>query len=229
MDLADAWERNAEDWIAWARAPGHDGFWAGTWPALSELLPPPGGAALDLGCGEGRLGRLLQEAGFRLVGVDRSPTLLRAAAAADGAFPVTVADAARLPFASQSISLVVASMSLQDVDDLAGAVREASRVLTPGGQFCMAIVHPFISAQDDDTVHTDKFRVSRPYLEPRRYEDHVDRDGLSMTFTSMHRPLSAYIEALSGHGLAVTALREYGDRAIPWLLALRAEKQRSPG
>jgi SAM-dependent methyltransferase len=223
MNLAEAWERNAGEWIAWARAPGHDGFWAGTWPALRELLPPPGGVALDLGCGEGRLGRLLGAAGFRVIGVDRSPTLLRAAAA-DSAFPAAVADAARLPLASQSISLVVASMSLQDVDDLDGVVGEASRVLTPGGQFCIAIVHPFISAQDDDTVHTDQFRVSRPYLEPRCYEDRVERDGLAMTFTSMHRPLSAYTEALSGHGLAITALREYGDRAIPWLLALRAEK-----
>ena len=80
-----------------------------------------------------------------------------------------------------------------------------------------------------NAVHTDQFRVSRPYLEPRRYEDRVDRDGFSMTFTSMHRPLSAYTEALSGHGFAVTALREYGDRAIPWLLTLRAEKRRSPG
>jgi ubiquinone/menaquinone biosynthesis C-methylase UbiE len=229
MDLADAWERNAGDWIAWARAPGHDGFWGGTWPALRELLPPPGGTVLDLGCGEGRLGRLLQEAGFRVVGVDRSPTLARASAAAGSAFPVTVADAARLPLASQSINLVVASMSLQDVDDLAGAIGEASRVVVPGGQFCIAIVHPFVSAQDDETVHTDQFRVSRPYLEPRRYEDRVDRDGFSMTFTSMHRPLSAYTEALSGHGFAVTALREYGDRAIPWLLTLRAEKRRRPG
>jgi ubiquinone/menaquinone biosynthesis C-methylase UbiE len=98
---------------------------------------------------------------------------------------VTVADAARLPLASQSISLVVASMSLQDFDDLAGAIGEAGRVLVPGG-------------------------------------------GFSMTFTSMHRPLGAYIEALSGVGLAITALREYGDRAIPWLLALRAENNAAP-
>jgi ubiquinone/menaquinone biosynthesis C-methylase UbiE len=133
-----------------------------------------------------------------------------------------------LPFASDSIRLIVASMSLQDIDDLDRAIQEASRVLEPGGQFCIAAVHPFVSAQDDDTVHTDRFSVSRPYLQPRRYEDHVERDGLSMTFTSMHRPLSAYTEALTGNGLAITAVREYGDRAVPWLLALRAEKRTRP-
>lgn len=49
-----------------------------------------------------------------------------------------------------------------------------------------------------------------------------------MTFTSMHRPLSACSEALIGNGLVITALREYGDRAVPWLLALRPEKRTRP-
>jgi ubiquinone/menaquinone biosynthesis C-methylase UbiE len=82
---------------------------------------------------------------------------------------VVLADAAALPLTSESISLVVASMSLHDIDDLAGAIREASRVLAPGGQFCITIVHPFVTAQDDDTLHTDQFRVCRPYLQPQTF------------------------------------------------------------
>ena len=58
VTLADAWEENARDWMAWARAPMHDGFWDGTWPALRELLPEPDGPVLDLGCSEGRAGWL---------------------------------------------------------------------------------------------------------------------------------------------------------------------------
>jgi hypothetical protein len=46
-------------------------------------------------------------------------------------------------------------------------------------------------------MRTTSFRFSRPYLEPRRYADHVKRDGLTMTFTSMHRPLRAYVSALA--------------------------------
>lgn len=178
--------------------------------------------------GRAMLGRLLQTAGFRMIGIDRSPRLARAAAAASPAVPVLLADAASLPIAGESISLVVASMSLHDIDDFTAAIGEASRVLKPGGQFCIAIVHPFVTAQDDDTLHTDQFRVSRPYLEPRWYEDHVERNGLSVTFTSMHRPLTAYAEALFEHGLTITALREHGDRAVPWLLVLRAEKRARP-
>jgi ubiquinone/menaquinone biosynthesis C-methylase UbiE len=37
-------------------------------------------------------------------------------------------------------------MVLHDVDDLDGAVREAARVLEPGGRLCLAIVHPMNSA-----------------------------------------------------------------------------------
>lgn len=58
----------------------------------------------------------------------------------------------------------------------------------------------------------------------RRYEDHAERDGVTMTFVSAHRPLSAHVSALGGAGLAITAVREFGSREIPWLLVGRAVK-----
>jgi SAM-dependent methyltransferase len=94
VSLADAWEHNATDWIAWARAPDHDDvFWDGTWPALLEILPDSAGLILDLGCGEGRAGRLLLAAGGRVLGIERSPTLARAAATGSPALPVAQAGA----------------------------------------------------------------------------------------------------------------------------------------
>ena len=66
--------------------------------------------------------------------------------------------------------------------------------------------------------------MSDRYLDQRRYTDIMKRDGLAMTFTSMHRPLSAYTSALFGNGMAITALTEGGDGIVPWLLALRAEE-----
>ena len=85
-------------------------------------------------------------------------------------------------------------------------------------------MHPFISAQDEDTLHGPASGFSQPYLQTRRYTDRVERDGLAMTFSSVHRPLSAYAAALTGQGLAITALTEHGGGMIPWLLAMRAEK-----
>jgi SAM-dependent methyltransferase len=225
VSLSAAWEDHADEWIAWARTSSFDGFWQGTWPALRELLPEPGpGPVIDVGCGEGRAGRELVKLGYRVVGIDRSPRLAAAASSASPAIPVLLADAAAMPLRDQSADLVVACMSLLDIDDFDGAVSEIGRVLRPGGRLCLAVVHPFMSARDEDTMHTAWFQFSRPYLEPRRYVDHVERDGLAMTFTSMHRPLSGYVSALAANGMMISALSESGGSLMPWLLAARAEK-----
>jgi len=226
VSVSEAWEEHSADWIAWARAPDHDGFWSDTWPALARVLPRVGvGPALDLGCGEGRAGRLLRESGWEVFGVDRSPTLAAAAATGDPPLPVVNADAGALPFADETFDLVVASMSLQDIDDPRDAITDAGRVLRAGGSLCAAIVHPFCSAQDAESLHTDRFTVSRPYLQARRYEDRLDRDGFAMTFVSMHRPLGDYIGALAAAGLTISAFEEHGDRAVPWLLTFRADRR----
>ncbi len=225
MSLAAAWEDHAEEWIAWARTSAHDAFWDGTWPALRELLPGlVPGPVIDVGCGEGRAGRELMALGYRVIGVEYSPTLAVAAATASPALPVVRADAAAMPLSGQCTELVVACMSLLDIDDFEGAVREIARVLRPGGRLCMAVVHPFATALEEYTMRAEPCRVSEPYLQTRRYVDHVERDGLTMTFTSMHRPLSAYTSVLFANGMLISALTEGGAGTVPWLLTLRAEK-----
>jgi SAM-dependent methyltransferase len=225
VSLAGVWEERAEEWVAWARFSSSDGFRERTWPTLRGLLPKPGpGLAVDLGCGEGRASRELRKLGYRVAGVERSPTLAAAAVAACPAVPVLLADAAAMPLADRSAELVVACMSLMDIDDFDGAVQEIGRVLQPGGRLCLAVVHPFWSAQDEDTMDADSFRISRPYLKPRGYVDRVESDGLEMTFTSMHRPLSSYTSALSANGMVISTLTESGTSIIPWLLAIRAER-----
>jgi ubiquinone/menaquinone biosynthesis C-methylase UbiE len=125
------WEQEAENWIGWARKPGHDAYWLYR-DAFFELLPPPGRATLDVGCGEGRVMRDLTARGHRVVAVDASPTLVRAASQADAEGEYLVADAAALPFDDASFDLVVAYNSLMDVQDMPGAVREAARA--PNGK-----------------------------------------------------------------------------------------------
>jgi SAM-dependent methyltransferase len=209
MRLRDAWERNALAWAQWARAPMHDSYWRFHRDQFLTLLSPPRRLALDLGCGEGRLARDLKRRGYRVVGVDSSPTLTRLAREADPAIEVYVTDAAALPFAAGTFDLVVAFMSLHDVTDLPEAVREVARVLERGGRLCLAIVHPLNSAgkfESEDPA--SPFTIRGSYLEPFGYADEIERDGLHMRFESEHRPLAAYFDALQQAGLLVEALRE---------------------
>ena len=76
------WEREARNWIAWARTPGHNSYWQYS-PAFFEIVPAPGRATLEVGCGEGRVARDLARRGHRVSGIDASPTLIDAAREAD--------------------------------------------------------------------------------------------------------------------------------------------------
>jgi SAM-dependent methyltransferase len=135
--------------------------------------------------------------------------MLDAAERADPEIEFHLANAAALPFSDAAFDCVVAFMSLQDVDDLGGAIREVRRVLAPNGRFCFAIVHPLNSAGAFESDALDSpFVISGSYLEESFYEDNIARDGLEMTFVSAHRPLHAYTEAINEAGLLIERLRE---------------------
>jgi SAM-dependent methyltransferase len=103
----------------------------------------------------------------------------------------------------------VAFMSLQDVDDLRGAIRESARVLEPGGRLCLAIVHPINSAGIFEGLDADSpFVIDGSYLDRSYYRDDIRRDGLDITMVSEHRPLEAYTEALTDTGFLIERLRE---------------------
>ena len=238
MTLRDAWEEHARAWIAWARTPGHDSYVRFHRDAFFELLPAPRGRTLDLGCGEGRLTRDLADLGYDIVGVDLSPTLVAAAREAAPALEFVEADAARLPFADRTFDLVVAFMSLQDVDEMERAVEEAARVLTRDGVLCTAVVHPLNSAGKFEAREPDScFVINESYFDRRRYVDEIERNGLSMTFVSDHRSCADYVNPLLDAGLVLERVREVTMKReqmtqreserwlrIPLFLHLRARK-----
>ncbi|WP_433157006.1 class I SAM-dependent methyltransferase [Kribbella sp. CA-247076] len=218
--LAEGWDANAEAWIEWTRG-GLDSY-RDHKLAFLPLIPPPGRLTVDVGAGEGRVGRELQARGHRVLAVDRSLTMSRSAAThPEEPVPAVVADAVNLPLPDEVADCVVAFMSLHDIDDVVPAIAEIGRILAVDGTLVMAIVHPLSSAGsfDRDAVGPAfPFIIRDAYTEARHYTTTRTRDGLSMTYHGVHRPLSAYTEALADAGLVIERLREHAtdDPASKW-------------
>jgi SAM-dependent methyltransferase len=223
-DLGAFWDAQAEAWVRWAREPGHDTYWRFHRDRFLELLPPPGRLTVDVGCGEGRLARDLRALGHRVVALDSSPTMIRYAREADLDGEYVVADATALPLGDGAADLVVAFMSLMNVEGMEAAIAEAARVLAPAGRLCAAITHPLNTAGRFASDDPDSpFVIAGSYFERTRREDTVERNGLWMTFVDAHRPLEDYSHALETAGLVVERLREIGDESEPppWPTVLR--------
>jgi SAM-dependent methyltransferase len=212
--LVGAWEANADDWTAWARRPEHDTYWRFHREVFLGLVPAPARLTLDVGSGEGRVARDLAALGHRVVALDAAPTMARRTAEAGGGLAgVLRADATALPLPDAAADLAVAFMSLHDMDDMAGAVREIGRVLRPGGRFCFAVVHPLNEAGEFRATEPDaEFAIAGSYFGQRRTVWSHEKDGLRMTFEAMHRPLQDYFAALAAAGLLTEAVREVRSR-----------------
>jgi SAM-dependent methyltransferase len=113
---------------------------------MLELLALPVGARiLDAPCGWGRHTNLLAGAGYDVCGADISPALIRRALPAHSAARYVAADIRRLPFEAGMFDAVLnvftsLGLFLDDAEDVA-ALREARRVLAPGGALLLESMH----------------------------------------------------------------------------------------
>ncbi len=92
------------------------------------------GLVVDVGCGSAPLAASAQ----RWVGIDLSPGELRRAHGL-GRGPLIEASSGDLPVGDALAAIVVAAMSLMVVDDPDATMREAARVLSPGGRLAILI------------------------------------------------------------------------------------------
>jgi SAM-dependent methyltransferase len=109
---------------------------------LAAALPAGGARGVDLGCGLGAQARALRQRGYEVVGIDPSGGLLRAGG---GGLPLVRASALALPLGDASIDFAYAVgvwHHLGGAEGQATAMREAARVLAPGGRLLIHETNP---------------------------------------------------------------------------------------
>ncbi|MFL6073217.1 MAG: class I SAM-dependent methyltransferase [Mycobacteriales bacterium] len=210
--LADWYDETSAGWAEVNRAD------------LLALLGAGDGRCLDLGCGTGQYFPILRASGRTVVGLDHSADQLRLARGRGA--PVVRADATALPFRDGVFPLVAALWVSTDMDDFAGVVRAATRVLEPGGTLLFYGVHPCFNGPCVQNLE-DGSRIVHPGYRLAGW--HPDSPwwrpgGIRRRVGMRHVPLSDLFHCFLDAGLAIERVAEPRDDAIPHVLAVRARK-----
>ena len=113
----------------------------------TKLIPPlldaagvdSGTRMLDIGTGPGSVAAAASERGAEATGTDFAEKMVTAAREQHPNLRFEVADVTSQPFADHSFDAVVMSLVLFMLVDPAAALREAHRVLVPGGRFAASL------------------------------------------------------------------------------------------
>ena len=177
---------------------------------LQKLSPK---TVLDVGCGEGRLCRMMAGMGMEATGLDPTPALIDHARARDPAGRYIEAMAEAMPTQDAAYDMVLTCLSLIDIADMDAAIAEMARVLAPGGALLAVNLASHVTAvhrkttdgsawiwRDGEPVH---FGID-DYLKERAFWG----EWRGIRIQNHHRPLSRYMSAYLAQGLTLEAFEE---------------------
>jgi SAM-dependent methyltransferase len=247
---SDSWERVAGWYDGWVGAHGSRYHQAIAIPTVLDLLDPrPGEEVLDVGAGQGVLGRHIAARGARSTGIDASPRLIELARRRHGeAGRFLLGDARRLRITpglrAHGFDAAVFLLSIQDMDPLDPIFTSLDWALRPRSRVVVLMTHPSFrqprhAGWGFDDGRKLVYRRVDAYLTPMAVP--MKAIGGGVPTRSFHRPLSSYVNGLAAVGFSIDALRETpdlsgerrphgrrpetrADAEIPLFLALRARR-----
>jgi len=202
-------------------APVGDGHPLGLGRVLGDLLGEGHGTCLEIGCGTGVHAAAVRELGWTPVGVDLSGGMLRHAR---DRLPTARADAARLPFRDGSVSAAIAMMVHTDMPAYPAVLREAARVLRPGGVFVHVGVHPCFCGGFADRADSEAVVLRPGYLDSGWTKESWTSNGVRDKVGAAHFPLPALLHAFLAADLTLEQFAEAGS-PTPIVLAVKARKR----
>jgi SAM-dependent methyltransferase len=189
--------------------------------ALRHLLGRGSGTCLEIGCGTGVHAARVRELGWTPVGVDISAGMLRHA---QGRLAVARADAERLPVRDGAAPAAIAVMVHTDMPAYPAVLKEAARVLRPGGVLVHLGVHPCFCGGFADRSDPDAVVIGPGYLDGHWTTAAWTDQGVRAKVGATHRPLPELLHAFLDAGLTLERFAE-GGAPTPAVLAIRARKR----
>jgi len=174
-------------------------------PLLQLITHFPAGAALDCGCGSGGNARVLRQIGWRVTGITVSPRELEMASECCEAVLLGDLNSGIPQEVGGPFDLVVFSHVLEHLLRPEVALREARRLLTPGGRIIVALPNVLYWRQ----------RIKFLFGE-FKYEPTGIMDETHVRFYTVHSGM----ELLRSTGFEILSTLGDGDLPIPFLRRL---------
>lgn len=201
---------------------------------IQRFAPPPPGTVVDVGGAAGAYALWLAEVGYAVHLVDPVPRLVaearrRSAAAARPLVSCRVGDARALDVPAETVDVVLLLgplYHLTDPRDRDRSLREATRVLRPGGRLFAAAISRWASALDGlarDLLQDPQFAlIVAQDLQDGQHRNPTERIDY-FTTAYFHRP-DELADEVRAAGLVLDGV--YGLEGPGWILPDLAERMR---
>ncbi|MDP9203635.1 MAG: methyltransferase domain-containing protein [Gemmatimonadota bacterium] len=148
--IVQSWYKNAHPWTVAVRENQIESRKLVTNRAIVDaVLSRSPRTALDIGCGEGWLVRVLAEHGVAAIGVDVVPVLIeQAKRAGGGSFHVASYEEIAEGGFDANVDVAVANFSLIGKESVEGVVRRAPELLNTSGALIIQTLHPVVATGD---------------------------------------------------------------------------------
>lgn len=213
--MAKSWDASESWYTSCVGEKGHHYHQAVVLPNVLRMLGRVH-SLLDLGCGQGVLARHLGE-GVDYVGVDQSKALIQAAKKMSGERTFVVGDVTReISVEKSDFEAATFILSLQNMENGAGAIGTAARHLKKKGKLLIVLNHPCFRIPRQSSWGVDEamklqYRRMNGYLSPQKVpiQTNPGKGEESAATISYHHPLSDYMDWLKREKFVVVGMEEW--------------------